>query len=450
MEHYLNLPPVGSQHGPEIDHSIGVIHWLMLILFIGWVVYYFITLVRFRKSKNPTANYHGAKSKFAIYLAGVVAVFELGMLFAVDAPIWARRVTNFPAAQDATEIRIVAEQFSWNIHYPGPDGKFGKTAITLVDADNPLGLDRTDPNAKDDITTINQLFLPVNKPVLIHLSSKDVIHSLNLPIFRVKQDAIPGQNIPVWFTPTKTSDQIREELQKMFSVSDLMKKVRTVTLPQISRVTLQHGGSMDDMMLMQDVMDSSGSAAVSKGDHLTAENVTKIIDAGMKEVSARSVATLDKYVSMSEMKDNTGTMIIGKNENLTEDAVTKLVEAGMKEISTRPGSSMDIFVVMESYQDKTGTPIATKGDAVSEEMLTKFADAGINEIVIAPATPTEIACAQLCGLGHYRMRGYISVQTPDDFKKWYDEQEAALNPPPTQQAPDSNSVSTDTIAVKSN
>ncbi len=103
-------------------------------------------------------------------------------------------------------VRVVAEQFAWNIHYPGPDGKFGRTDIKLVSADNPLGLDRTDPNAKDDITTINQLNLPTDRPVLVHLSSKDVIHSFGLYEMRVKQDAIPGMSIPVWFIPNRIGE----------------------------------------------------------------------------------------------------------------------------------------------------------------------------------------------------------------------------------------------------
>ena len=73
-------------------------------------------------------------------------------------------------------------------------------------AENPLGLDRSDPAAKDDFNSINQLALPVNKPVIIHLSSKDVIHSFSLIQMRVKQDTIPGESIPVWFTPTMIGD----------------------------------------------------------------------------------------------------------------------------------------------------------------------------------------------------------------------------------------------------
>ena len=89
---------------------------------------------------------------------------------------------------------------------PGRDGKFGRTDIKLVSADNPLGLDRTDPNAKDDLLETNQLMLPVDRPVLVHLSSMDVIHSFGLYEMRVKQDAIPGMSIPVWFTPTRVGE----------------------------------------------------------------------------------------------------------------------------------------------------------------------------------------------------------------------------------------------------
>ena len=101
-------------------------------------------------------------------------------------------------------VRVVAQQFAWNIHYPGADGIFGKTDVSLINEQtNPVGLDRSDPNAADDITTLNQLHLPVDKPVIIHLSSKDVLHSFYLPEMRVKQDAIPGMSIPLWFKPVK-------------------------------------------------------------------------------------------------------------------------------------------------------------------------------------------------------------------------------------------------------
>ena len=103
-------------------------------------------------------------------------------------------------------VRVAAEQFAWNVHYPGPDGKFGASDPSRVTADNPLGIDRNDPNAKDDITTINQLNVPINKPVLVHLTSKDVIHSFGVYELRVKQDAVPGMDIPVWFIPSRVGE----------------------------------------------------------------------------------------------------------------------------------------------------------------------------------------------------------------------------------------------------
>ena len=111
-------------------------------------------------------------------------------------------------------VRVVGQQFAWEVHYPGPDGKFGRTDVKLVSADNPLGLDRSDPDAKDDINSENQMHVQVNRPVLVHLSSKDVIHSFGLYEMRVKQDAVPGLQIPVWFIPTVTTAEMRARTGK--------------------------------------------------------------------------------------------------------------------------------------------------------------------------------------------------------------------------------------------
>jgi cytochrome c oxidase subunit 2 len=142
----------------------------------------------------------------ASYIEWGVALVELVLIVAFAIPAWAARVDAFPSEGESTVVRVVAEQFQWSVHYPGADGQFGRTDIKLVAADNPLGLDRSDPAAKDDFNSINQLALPVNKPAIIHLSSKDVIHSFSLIQMRVKQDTVPGESIPVWFTPTLTGD----------------------------------------------------------------------------------------------------------------------------------------------------------------------------------------------------------------------------------------------------
>ncbi|MBM4166918.1 MAG: hypothetical protein FJ218_08405 [Ignavibacteria bacterium] len=310
MEELLKLPPITSAHGHLIDELIYKIHWLMFALFIGWTVYYVYVLIRFRQSKNPQANYTGTKTKFILYLTLIIAAIELVELFVFSLPVWANRI-DISKTNDVLEVRIVAEQFAWNIHYPGNDGKFGTTDLKLVDADNPLGIDRTDANAKDDIITINQFNLPVNKPIYIHLTSKDVIHSLNLPYMRVKQDAIPGISVPVQFEANTTTKQLQEQVARYVSTSDSVRQFNLVSL--------------------------------------------------------------------------------------------------------------------QDYKANDGTVILAKYDYISDEANTTLRYAGITHIRVAEDIPSEIACAQLCGLGHFRMRGYMNVQTTEEFEAWMKEHEAELN-----------------------
>jgi cytochrome c oxidase subunit 2 len=212
MTQWLGLPALASAHGGQIDNLIGWIHIFMLMLFVGWGGFFLYTLFRFRRSRNPVANYAGVKSHRSTYLEIAVAVVEAVLLFGFAVPMWAARVDRRPADHEALVVQVTAEQFAWNVHYPGPDRVFGRTDIKLLDLQsNPVGLDRSDPAAKDDVTTLNQLYLPVNQPVVVKLRSKDVIHSFGVPEFRVKQDAVPGFTIPMWFIPTVTTADMRTQ-----------------------------------------------------------------------------------------------------------------------------------------------------------------------------------------------------------------------------------------------
>jgi len=210
MTEWLGLPPLASAHGGQIDGLIGWTHVFMFVLFIGWIGFFGYCLIRFRRSRHPVANYTGVKSNASKYSEIGVAVVEAILLVGFSIPIWAARVDHIPSESEALVVQVTGEQFAWNVRYAGPDGKFGRTDIKLIDLQsNPLGLDRSDPAAKDDITTLNQLYLPVNKPIVVRLRSKDVIHSFGVPEFRVKQDAIPGLTIPVWFVPNVTTEEMR-------------------------------------------------------------------------------------------------------------------------------------------------------------------------------------------------------------------------------------------------
>jgi len=198
--------PVGaSAHAGEVDAIMVLVHWLMLVLFGGWSIFFVYVLVRFRQSAHPRADHHGVRGGWSTWIEGGVLVAEVILLAFFSIPFWSRNVDAAPPAESqSTVVRVVAEQFAWNVHYPGADGVFGRADIRLVGPDNPLGLDRTEPVGRDDIVVNGRLNLPVGKPVIVFLSSKDVIHSFGLPQMRVKQDAVPGIVQPVWFTPTMT------------------------------------------------------------------------------------------------------------------------------------------------------------------------------------------------------------------------------------------------------
>ena len=257
------LPPNAAEHGPQIDSALTWVHWLMLILFVGWMGFFLYSLWRFRAARNPAASYTGTKSHASSWLEGAVAVAEAILLIGLSIPLWADRVAEFPPAKDSVEVRLIGEQFAWNVHYPGPDGVFGRTAIDKIDVQtNPVGLDRSDEAAKDDVTTVNQLRLPVNKPAIVYLSSKDVIHSFNVPEFRVKQDAVPGIVIPVWWKPTVTTAQMRERLGK----PEFVYEIACAQLCGLGHYRMRGFVTVDEPEVFQQWMDEQVAAATASGE----------------------------------------------------------------------------------------------------------------------------------------------------------------------------------------
>ena len=202
MGELLGLPIQASAHAQEIDSMIIVIHYLMFVLFVGWGIYFVWVLFRFRASANPTADYTGVTSHTSSYVDVAVVVIEAVILVGFAIPAWADRVNELPPEGESPVIHMIAKQFEWHSHYPGPDGRFGRRDISLITPTNAIGLDRSDPNGADDIATVNQMNIPVNKPVIVYLSTMDVIHSLGIAEMRVKQDAIPGLEMPMWWVPT--------------------------------------------------------------------------------------------------------------------------------------------------------------------------------------------------------------------------------------------------------
>lgn len=213
MNKLLGLPILSSKHGADVDALIIYVHWLMGLLFVGWLAFFLYALWRFQAKKSPKADYVGATTHASSYIELAVAFVEAVLLIGFAVPLWAKSVQAFPADKDSTVIRVTGRQFNWIARYPGKDGIFGKQDIKLVSGDNPMGLlaknpatKAQDPAGADDIIMENsEVVVPVNKPVIVHVSSLDVIHSFKVIPMRVTQDAIPGMSIPVHFIATQTN-----------------------------------------------------------------------------------------------------------------------------------------------------------------------------------------------------------------------------------------------------
>jgi len=195
------FPALASVHGESIDSLFFVVLVVTGVAFVvvqGMLGFF---IARYGQNGSERAAYwHDNPRAEAILLIGTAVI--LTVLVFMGQRVWASfYFTDAPA--DALVVQVTGEQFAWNFHYPGPDGAFGRTDTSLITATNTIGLDRNDPAAKDDILVIGQMHMVTNRPVKVRLRSKDVIHSFFLPNLRVKQDAVPGMGIEIWFVPNK-------------------------------------------------------------------------------------------------------------------------------------------------------------------------------------------------------------------------------------------------------
>jgi cytochrome c oxidase subunit 2 len=197
------MPPAASVHATAFDGVLLSVHVFIGLIFAVWLAVFVYALIRFRSGANPEPREQRLRAMWpAIAIGGVIAGDVL-LLVLLALPTWWEQLEPFPMAIPL-EVRVTAEQYVWNIHYPGIDRVFGPTDPSLVSAANPLGIDRRDIYARDDIAVQNVLMLPLHRTVLLHVTSRDVIHSFTLNEMRVKQDATPGMTTKVWFIPTRT------------------------------------------------------------------------------------------------------------------------------------------------------------------------------------------------------------------------------------------------------
>jgi cytochrome c oxidase subunit II len=201
------MPPLASEHGAGIDRML---HFLLYdaagLLVAGHLALgYFL----WRFGGQPRISFRQAtarqEKRWIMLPIVLMSVIAEGGVLVIGLPVWAK-LYDTPPPPNAVVVEVTPEQFAWNIHYAGKDGKFGRTSPNLITLDNAIGMDAKDPAGKDDILLVGELHLPVNRAARIRLRSKDVIHSFFLPMQRIKQDVVPGMTNDVLFVPTVAGD----------------------------------------------------------------------------------------------------------------------------------------------------------------------------------------------------------------------------------------------------
>src|SRR5712691_8401035 len=158
--------------------------------------------VQYRQRPGRKAFYTHGNTRAEVIWTAIPAV-TMVILGLTNNALWVKIKGRNSVPANAYAIGVHAKQFEWWMTYPGADGKLGRVSPDLIDKKtNPTGLDRADPAANDDIVVRNQLHVPTGRPIVVNLSAEDVIHSFYVPQFRVRQDAVPGMDIRVWFEAT--------------------------------------------------------------------------------------------------------------------------------------------------------------------------------------------------------------------------------------------------------
>jgi cytochrome c oxidase subunit 2 len=201
-------PPVASVHGEITDGLFWITMWVTVFAFVIIFIAMFWFTYAYRYNKNRKAAFF-ADNHYLEITWTVVPAIVLALLIFKGLRVW-NDITG-PASKEAVVIEVIGQQFAWTARYPGvKDKELGHHNYKLIDASNEFGLDLTDKNSFDDFKSLT-LYLPKGKEVLLKIRAKDVIHSVFLPHFRLKMDAVPGVETHFKFTPTKTTQEMRDE-----------------------------------------------------------------------------------------------------------------------------------------------------------------------------------------------------------------------------------------------
>jgi cytochrome c oxidase subunit 2 len=202
------LPEAASEHGVEIDQL-----WLisMILIFIvgiitQWLLHYFA--FKYAGKKGQRATFYADNDRLE-FIWTIVPVVVLAGLIIYGLFTWSDIMNVDTENEDPMVIELYAYQFDWRARYAGADNTLGDANVRLIEGVNQLGVDVADPDAQDDII-VTELHLPIGRKVLFKMRSQDVLHSAYMPHFRAQMNCVPGMVTQFAFTPSMTTEQMRQ------------------------------------------------------------------------------------------------------------------------------------------------------------------------------------------------------------------------------------------------
>tara|TARA_B100000678_G_scaffold166409_1_gene138944 strand:- start:829 stop:1914 length:1086 start_codon:yes stop_codon:yes gene_type:complete len=212
-----------SEHGQKID---SLMIWTLVLIFIVQIITQFLLYFfayKYKGNKKSKALFYTDNHKLELLWTTIPAIV-LTVFITFGLLTWSD-VMNMQKNNDPMVVELYAQQFNWKARYAGKDNVLGKSNVRLIDIDraNILGVDENDPNAEDDVIT-TELHLPVDRPVLFVMRSQDVIHSAYMPHFRAQMNCVPGMVTKFTFTPTVTTEEMRQNpsmIDKVININNI-------------------------------------------------------------------------------------------------------------------------------------------------------------------------------------------------------------------------------------
>ncbi len=202
-----------SAHGGTLDYLFAVTLFFTGLVFVITQVLLFYYAFKYKAQRGTKASFIAHDNKLEIVWTVIPAVV-MAFLVISGLDAWNEVMADVGEDEEYLEVEATGYQFAWALRYPGEDGVLGRKDYKLIkQGSNDLGMDWNDEASLDDFLP-NELVLPVNKKVRVRITSRDVLHNFYLPHFRLKMDAVPGMPTYFVFTPTKTTEEYRQELSQ--------------------------------------------------------------------------------------------------------------------------------------------------------------------------------------------------------------------------------------------